>query len=372
MRQPPSHVHVRIPCRRASSARAEILTRVSDEDAFAQFDITRPEHVGQAHVDSIGLELQRLARALDADDDAQAIGYLKCAVEAVAKVVLDINGTPADGAAAYPTTIKQAHQLLIGLAGPELAGGGPFAVLATQAQKMAGTLGEVRNSYGGGHGRARQPELTPEMLSLARDGGLLWLRWAMRRLGTFALGRPETLIRDLIGDPTGSIVWYSGDLTSRLTAADLAGIDPRHARAIGVAVGQRAAQETFNVMIEGIRAAVEDPENLSAWPAVYRIGAAFGLLFAPDERPTITAHSLHRALQLCLPLTAEATETSTLIGRVMASRPPGPMPGTSEQNTTLLWFVQQNAASRPPADQASWYALRAHLSAAGPAPAWTT
>lgn len=116
----------------------------------------------------------------------------------------------------------------------------------------------IRNDYGGGHGRARQPELTGEMLDLAIDGSLLWTRWALRRFGYFARGRPETLIRDLVGDPGGQIVFYSGDLSARLQSADLPKIEPRYFRSIGIAVGQRAARDTFNVRIEGRRPSLGD------------------------------------------------------------------------------------------------------------------
>jgi hypothetical protein len=63
---------------------------------------------------------------------------------------------------------------------------------------MAVSMGTIRNEHGGGHRRARRPELTGEMLGLAMDGCLRWSRWALTRLGYFARGRPETLIRDLV------------------------------------------------------------------------------------------------------------------------------------------------------------------------------
>lgn len=229
-------------------------------DLYTRFGVMRPEHVGEAHWDAINIEIVRFARALEAGDDPQAIGYLKCLVEAVAKVVLDINGTPASGNENFDTIVSRAHELLATQPGRELAYQTPFRNLATQARKMAVSMGTIRNNFGAGHGRARQPEMRSEILDLAIDGSLLWVRWALRRLGYFAQGRPETLIRDLVGDPHGSIIFYSGDLTERLSNANLPNLEPKHARAIGVAVGQRAAMNTFNVRIEGVDACVADPD----------------------------------------------------------------------------------------------------------------
>lgn len=260
------------------------------QDRYSRFALIRPEHVGEAHWEAIEVEIDRLSRALDDGDDPQALAYLKCLVEAVAKVVLDINGTPTVGNESFDPVVKRAHDLLVCQPGHELALETHFGNLATQARKMAVSMSNIRNGYGAGHGRARQPELRGEMLDLALDGSLLWIRWALRRLGYFSQGRPEALIRDLIGDPHGSINFYSGDLTDRLEVANLPALDEKHTRTIGVAVGQRAARDTFNVRIEGVIACADDPD-LDRWPAAYRLGVAVGLLFSPEEHPTFTAES---------------------------------------------------------------------------------
>ncbi|PZG10932.1 hypothetical protein C1I95_27700 [Micromonospora craterilacus] len=330
-------------------------------NSYARFELMRPEHVGDAHWEAINVEIVRFARALESDDDPQAIGYLKCLVEAVAKVVLDINGTPAGGNENFDTLVPRAHELLAGQPGHELAYQTPFGILATQARKMATAMGAIRNNFGAGHGRARQPEMRSEMLDLAIDGSLLWTRWALRRLGYFAQGRPEALIRDLVGDPYGSINWYSGDLTERLSNANLPRLEGKHARAIGVAVGQRAAMDTFNVRIEGVNACVADPD-LTAWPAAYRIGVATGLLFSPAELPTFTARNLHQALEACAPIIDASGEIVSLVRRVMEARPPGHLPGEAAQNNELIWFVKQAAAGRPEVEQAAWTDLAEHLS----------
>jgi hypothetical protein len=330
------------------------------DDVYARFGLPRPQHIGEAHRSSVELELGRLARALDAGDDGQAIGYLKCGIEALAKIVLDLDGSPADSNANFDSTVKGAHDLLAGQVGHELAPGTPFGNMATSARKIVVSMSNIRNTYGSGHGRARQPELTDEVLALAMDGTMLWLRWAFRRVDYFALGRPETLIRDLVGDPDGVAVFYSGDLAGRLVDANLPTADPRHVRAIGVAVGQRAARETFNVRIDGIDAPIADPD-VERWPPAYRLGVARGLLFGPDERPTLTAHNLLQALEVCTPLTMSSTEINELLHRVFKSSRPGSLPGDPHTSADLLTYLDQHQQFRPPEEQNSWIMIGLHL-----------
>ena len=287
----------------------EILVAVS-HDPYLRFALPRPAHLGAAHWDAIAVELDRFERALAADDDAQAIGQLKCLVEATAKITLDINGTPAAGNEKFPAVVNRAHQLLATQPGHELTNETPFGDLATQARKMAVAMAAIRNNFGSGHGRARNPEPRSEMLDLAIDGSLQWVRWALRRLGYFSLGRPEPLIRDLVGDPMGRINFYRGDLTERLRSANLPAAENMHARAIGVAVGQRTADDTFNVRIEGVEACVKDGD-LDRWPVPYRLGVATGLLSSPDEIPTVTAANLRLALDICAPILTESDEICT-------------------------------------------------------------
>ena len=158
------------------------------EPAYARFDVCRPPHLAAEYWLSVEAELLRLARSLDAADDVQVIGDAKCLVEAVAKIVWDINGTPPDSNDGFPKVVARAHELLRNQPGHELAHGTTFANLAMQASKMAGYLAEIRNSLGGGHGRARQPYVRAEEVDLALDGALTWVRWALRRIGLFAEG----------------------------------------------------------------------------------------------------------------------------------------------------------------------------------------
>lgn len=129
-----------------------------------------------------------------------------------------------------------------------------------------------------------------EEVDLALDGALTWVRWALRRIGLFAEGRPDELILDLIGSDTESQVSFTrGLLARRLAAADLPRQPERYQRALGVAVGQRSAGNTFVVIADGFTPAVES-DDLDAWPSQYRVGLAYGrlstLMSSRPSRPT--------------------------------------------------------------------------------------
>lgn len=263
------------------------------------------------------VEVLRLERSLTAADDVQAIGDAKCVVEATAKVVWDINGTPADSNESFPKVVARAHELLRAQPGHELAHLSAYGALATQAAKMAGNLAEIRNAIGGGHGRARQPYVRAEEVDLALDGALTWVRWALRRLDLFAEGRPDQLIQDLVGSDTESQATFTkGLLARRLASADLARLEPKWQRALGVAVGQRSAGGTFVVSGDGFDPAL-DSSDLVAWPAQYRIGLALGCMFNRDEQPTIWPGALAAAVKVLVPVEGEEEVLGDLVERIV-------------------------------------------------------
>ncbi len=334
-------------------------------DRYDRFAIPQPEHLGEAHWGAISAEVERFGRALEASDRGLALGQLKSVVEAVSKIVHDINGKPAAHNASFDTVVNVAHHLLAQQPGHELAYESPFGDLATQARKMAVNLSQIRNSYGSGHGRAREPELRGEMLDLTMDGALMWTRWALRRIDHFASGRPETLIRDLIGDPRGQIVFYSGVLGERLKDANLGGIEDKHARAIGMAVGQRAARDTFVVRDEGVVSAIND-DSVERWPAPYRLGVASGLLFTPEELPTFTTYNLLQALQICEPVRDAPEEVVALLDRVRTARPPSPLPGSADEADELMWLAERAQEHRPEGEREAWRRLLQYLEESPP------
>jgi hypothetical protein len=88
-----------------------------------------------------------------------------------------------------------------------------------------------------------------EVLETCVDGALLWIRWALRRLQFLLIGDLQPLLADLRGS-----TFRLGELAIRLQAANLPDLLPDDQRLLGVAVGQRAALNTFTVRIDGIEA----------------------------------------------------------------------------------------------------------------------
>ncbi|WP_344870840.1 hypothetical protein [Allokutzneria multivorans] len=322
------------------------------------FDITRPDYLADDHWRCVEHEANRLRRSLDAGDGSQALSDIKCVVESIARIVLDIEGTPADPNIPFDTVVNRAHQLLAGQPGRELANTSVFGQVATQASKIARNLGQIRNEFGGGHGRARTPDLRDEMVSLALDAGLLWSRWALRRLGYFSEGRPTNLINDLVTQPQN---FHAGLLARRLQAANLPAIEARHQRAIGVAVGQRVMRETFVVRWDGLEPCLAS-DDLNTWPRDYRIGLAYGLWFAPDDRVTLMPQSLREALKVLEPVADCADDLTEWVDRIIRATVPGGFASTSwQENFSAARFVENHLALRPPEERPALAALANHL-----------
>jgi hypothetical protein len=220
---------------------------------------------------------ERLGRAAEADDRPLIVGCAKELVESVARVALSAAGRPSGDNADYQQVLNAAHKTVEHAIGPELPANHPLRQVPTQARKMADQLRELRNRYGTGHGRAVVHDITDEVVETCVHGALIWTRWTLYRLQTVLMGAVQPLIDDLLLN--GGIAFYSGDLADRLRAANIAQLDEPDQRALGVAVGQRSARETFNVRIEGVDACADDPAR---WPSAYREGALQGLFINPD------------------------------------------------------------------------------------------
>jgi hypothetical protein len=315
--------------------------RVPNE--YSRFGVVRAEHMTEDQWRCVSVEIERLGRSIDAEDAAQALTDVKCLVESIARIVLDVDGTPADPNASFDSVVNRAHNLLAGQPGYELANDSPFSGLASQASKIARNLGVIRNEYGAGHGRARTPSFADEMLTLALDGGLLWSRWALRRVGYFAKGRPSSLINDLIVEQH---TFYSGSLKERLLAANLPMLEPRHQRSIGVAVGQRVMRDTFVVRWDGLDPCLES-DDLVVWPRDYRLGLAFGLWFSPEDHLTLTLRSLQDALTVLDPVPDAASELTEMVDRIVAARPPGGLTGQWGADYEAAQLVRGRITVRP-------------------------
>ncbi|MDT2006667.1 hypothetical protein FXW78_22430 [Rhodococcus opacus] len=158
------------------------------------------------------------------------------------------------------------------------------------------------------------------MVALALDGGLLWARWALRRVGYFAIGRPEPLINALVGSSLSS--FSAGLLKERLISAKLPTLEPRHQRSIGMAVGQRVMRETFVVRWDGLDPVLAS-DDLTTWPRDYRIGLAHGLWFDPNGHLT------------------------KWVDQIEAVRPPGALSGDFGPDYEAQQFVLGRVALRP-------------------------
>lgn len=330
---------------------------VVSADRYARFEVPRPEFLGDEHWLCIATELDRLHRSLAADDDGQTLSDLKCVVESIARVALDIAGEPARPNDPLAGTVKRAHGLLAEQPGHVLAREGDFGRMAAQASKIARSLGSIRNEFGGGHGRARTPRLRDEMVDLALDGSLTWARWAVRRLGLFSEGRPAVLIRDLVEVPA---TFHAGVLRRRLEAANLPHLEDHHLHELGVAVAQRVMRNTFVVRWDGLDPCLES-DDLATWPSGYRVGLLRGLWFDPDGHVTATPQSLKDGLSVLDPVPECVDALREQVTRLIAST----LPGLPEEDQTALSetvdWIRHRATVRPAAESAILRELERHL-----------
>lgn len=324
---------------------------------YDRFEIERPEFLGDEHWQCVTIELDRLHRSLEAGDDSQVLSDLKCLLEAVARIALDIAGEPARASESLDRTAKRAHDLLAEQPGNSLVRGGDFAKMASQACRIARNMGSIRNQYGGGHGRSRSPQLRDEMVDLALDGSLTWARWAVRRLGLFSEGRPATLIRDLVEE---SAIFHSGVLQRRLEAANLASLEVHHQQELGVAVGQRVMQQTFVVRWDGLDPCLKS-DDLEVWPTGYRVGLLRGLWFDPSGRTTVSPQSIKDGLGVLDPIPDGSEALSKQIQRLVDSTQPGLPDADREALAETVKWIRHRALVRPADEQPALQQLLEHL-----------
>ncbi|RJF40936.1 hypothetical protein D4740_10410 [Actinomyces sp. 2119] len=258
--------------------------------------------------------------------------------------------------------VKRAHEILAKQPGNDLTRVNDFAHIASQSSKIARKLGNIRNQFGGGHGRAHMPDIRDEMVDLALDGGLIWTRWALRRLGLFSEGRPKDLIRDLVEEPA---TFRSGDLRRRLEAANLPDLEPHHQRELGIAVGQRVMRQTFVVRWDGLDPCLES-DDLTVWPADYRIGLLHGLWFAPDDQPTMTPWLLRKGIEVIDPIpdaSEELEEQVKLACRSTQFFPPDT--DLKDREGTVKW-LENHITDRPASERPALTLMLQYLTDAPP------
>ncbi|WP_433435418.1 abortive infection family protein [Nonomuraea sp. CA-141351] len=234
-------------------------------------ELKKPDALDQTSWAAIQDPFVRLKKAVGDQDRPLIVGSAKEMVEATARVVLQARGNPASSGDDYAKVLGLAHKAIERQPGPGITKDAAVRQAADAARKLAGLLRELRNSYGTGHGRSTLQQIEDEVLETCIDGALLWVRWALRRLQHVLAGALQPLINDL---RTGTFAM--GGLAARLEAADLPNLTSDDRRALGVAVGQRAARNTFTVRIDGVEACALSQDDV-AWPSEYREGVAEGL-----------------------------------------------------------------------------------------------
>jgi len=229
----------------------------------------------------------RLKTAMDSADGPLILGRSKELAECVARVIIDERGQVAPAMRDFPSLIDSSHGFLQRQPGADLSDDPSLRTLVQGAMKIIKCVGEIRNSFGSGHGRAREPLVQAEMVDVAVAATMLWVRWALGRLAPLILGQPSSLIADLLDGAS----FYKGNLAERLRAANLSVLDSSIQQKLGNAVARRAMRQTVNVRVEGVEpSAVSD--SLTDWPLYYRRGLIDGLLFDDNGNARTTRWAL--------------------------------------------------------------------------------
>jgi hypothetical protein len=215
---------------------------------------------------------------------SDVIGRAKDLAETVAKVVISaIDGTVDDKLDLQPL-LKAAQAALKFQPGPGLSHDEDLRTIAQSVQTVATRLAPIRNTYGTGHGRARNPDVGDELGSLSLEAALMWTRWALRRLGHLLADYPNDLI-DAVQTGTTRV-----KLREKFDAAVLVQQPAEIQRRIGVAFGQQSAGGFFNATDVGVAPIVDG--GFDQYPVEYRSGVLEGMLLRPGgEIGLISSHA---------------------------------------------------------------------------------
>jgi len=235
-------------------------------------ELRRPAHLEDEAWKAIQVHARRLETAKDSSDAGWVIGCAKDLIECVARVVVDAKGLPLSGTADFDEAINAAHVALERQPGQDVSMSPDIRAIASSAKKMVLNVRSVRNNDGAGHGRARVRAIEEETVTAIVDATALWVRWALRRLGHILIGEADRLIAEV-----RDAIVHKKSLTEHLDAVMLPDQPAETQRAIGIAFGARAAQDTGNPRIVGIDPAIES-SDVRAWPIPYRLGVTEGLI----------------------------------------------------------------------------------------------
>jgi hypothetical protein len=236
-----------------------------------EYDLVRPEHLGDDLWASIESHRRRLADAASLADRPAVVGAAKDLIECVARCVLDATETPLGDEAKFPKLIFQAQSALKRAAGGSISSNENVRAISNAAQAIATGVNANRNDVGTGHGRARTPAIDDEMAGVVSDATMLWCRWALRRLGHLLARYPNHLLAAVnTGTSQGKLQAHFDQVLLPQQPADIQ-------RAIGVAFGRQAAGGFGNAFVVGVKPAIADPD-LDRFPVDYRLGLAEGMV----------------------------------------------------------------------------------------------
>lgn len=315
--------------------------------------LARPRHIFPEVWQSVEAHRGRLDGALTSTpaDPGAAVGAAKDLVECIARAVCEERGETSPGHE-YERHVNAAHKALRSQPGPGLDPGEGLGKLINGLQRTAVSLATLRNEYGSGHGRPYLPDVAEETLEAAVGGALLWCRWALRRLGYLQHGNAAVLIADLMHS-----TFYSGDLAERLLAANLPALAEDEQRRLGVAVGRRAAGNTFTVAVDGIDAALSDEPG--RWPEPYRRGVLDGLLTNRDGEVTLRWQTVEYAPRVAASLPDPDDALAEALGATDGARLSSRLAAATDERRQVLAEMRRQEATIPARARDHWTRLMA-------------
>lgn len=73
-----------------------------------------PPYIREHHWSAVSAEYDHLQRSLQSSDGSQELADVKCEVGSIARIVLDVNGTPAETNASFSSIVAQVNSILKG------------------------------------------------------------------------------------------------------------------------------------------------------------------------------------------------------------------------------------------------------------------
>jgi hypothetical protein len=288
----------------------------------------------------------RLAEALRGADRSLVLGRAKELAESVARVVITERGQVAPAVSDFPSLIDSAHAALKRQPGRDLSNDAELRSLVQGAMKIVRSVGIIRNSFGSGHGRSREPQVEKEMVDIAVPATMLWVRWALGRLAPLILGQPTTLISNLLD----GVSFTKGNLAERLRAANIGDLDTSIQKKLGMAIGIRAMRDTFLVQIEGVQACASS-DSMDEWPLHYRRGVVDGLFFDDSGKVRTSRWAVELVPGILGPAEDQAAELERLVA-LLGSEHIGI--GDDSEDYTLWSSAKQITGKFEPAARPKW------------------